>query len=255
MKKKVDLENYFTPRQAAEHFNLSLSTVKNYIYAGKLKTLKTPGGHHRIRKSELLSTLGDTVMSKEDKHGLSLMMKLCSAMLALFRTLGPAGKSFMLHAQKVSELSMEIARAMAMSESDIRRIEMAGLIHDIGYMGIERRIISRSGMLTPQEYELVKPHPSLGKEMLDSIEELKDIADIVGEHHERMDGRGYPKRLMGSRIQKGARIISIAEAYDAMTSPYSYKDPISKDMAIAELMQHRGTQFDGDIVELFTKII
>jgi len=255
MKKKIDLENYFTPRQAAEHFNLSLSTVKNYIYAGRLKTLKTPGGHHRIRKSELLSTLGDSVMSKEDTHGLSLMMKLCSAMLGLFRTLGPAGRPLMLHAQKVSELSIEIARAMAMSESDIKCIEIAGLVHDIGLMGIERRMLLKSGILTPQEYESIKYHPTTGKEMLDSVEELKDIADIVAEHHERMDGTGYPKGLSGSKIQKATRIISIAEAYDAMISPYSYKGPISKDMAIAELMQHKDTQFDGHIVELFTKII
>jgi len=257
MKRKTDLEIYFTPKQAAEHFNLSLSTVKNYIYAGKLRTLKTPGGHHRIRKSELLATLGDITLSEgdENRYNLLLKLKLCTAMLTVFKTMGSAGNSLTLHSQNVSRLSSDIARAMDMTDADIKRIEMAGLVHDIGHMAVERRILFKSDHLTPSEYDSLKNHPAAGEKMLNSIKELKEIADIIVQHHERVDGGGYPKGLKEEDILKAARIISVTEAYDSMVSAHSYKNPISKEIAISELLQHSGTQFDGDIVEVFTKII
>jgi excisionase family DNA binding protein/putative nucleotidyltransferase with HDIG domain len=256
MKKKFDEEIYFTPKQAAEYFNLSLSTVKNYIYAGKLKTLKTPGGHHRIRKGELLATLGDIFISEENKNRDDLfLIKICTGMLSVFKALGPIGNSLTLHSQNVSILSSDIAKVLAMAGVDIKRIEIAGLVHDIGLIAVEKQILFKSDILTSQEYKLLKNHPLAGEEILSSIKELKDIVDIVGQHHERLDGNGYPKGLKDKEILKAARIISIAEAYDSMTSAYSYKRPISKDEAITELMLCRGIQFDGEIVEVFTKII
>lgn len=255
MRKRIDGEVYFTPKQAAEHFNLSLSTIKNYIYAGKLKTLKTPGGHHRIRKTELLSTLGDLSVHKEEIDNISLMESLCATVLSVFKALGPIGNSLTMHARRVAGMSLNLARAMDMSGPEVKHIEMAGLVHDIGLIGIERRILSKSGILTPQEYESIKDHPLKGEEMLSSISQLKDIVGMVAQHHERIDGSGYPRGLKSERIKRGARIISIAEAYDSMVSPYSYKQPVSKDMAIAELIQKKESQFDGDIVELFVKMI
>jgi len=255
MKETLDREIYFTPKQAAEYFNLSLSTIKNYIYAGKLKTLKTPGGHHRIRRRELLATLGDMSLCKEDADSLSLMKDLCATVLSAFKALGPIGNSLTMHARKVAAMSFKLAMAMDIDEPESRHIEMAALVHDIGLIGIEKRILSKAGVLTPKEYESVKAHPAKGQEMLVSINQLRDIVDIVAQHHERIDGSGYPKGLNRERIKKGARIISIAEAYDSMVSPYSYKRPVPRNMAIAELMQQKDAQFDGDIVELFIDTI
>ena len=255
MKNKFDQEIYFTPKQAAEHVNLSLSTIKNYIYAGKLRTLRTPGGHHRIRRSELLSILGDISADNMNTQDSSLIDTLCISILGVFKTFGPTGESSILHAQEVSRLSSEIARDMNMSDSDIKRIEIAGLLHDIGHIGIDKYIIFKQGKLTSQEYELIKKHPALGAKMLSSIKELKDIAVIVAQHHERVDGRGYPKGLDIRNIQKGARIISVAEAYNSMVSSYYYKTPVAKEIAINEIIQKRGVQFDSDIVEHFVKIV
>jgi excisionase family DNA binding protein/putative nucleotidyltransferase with HDIG domain len=256
MNKKIETEVYLTPRQAAEHFNLSLSTIKNYIYAGKLKTLKTPGGHHRISKNELLATLGHkNVSTAEEVDIFSLKLTLCNAMLAVFRILGSAGSHLALHAHNVSELSSELARKMSMNDSEVRLIEIAGLMHDIGHIGIERHVLLKSSPLTSDEYESVKNHPSIGEDVLRSIKELRDTADIVAQHHERMDGRGYPNGLDGEKIRKEARIIAIAEAYDAMVSPRSYREHVSKEEALAELLQNKGAQFDTEIVEIFTKII
>ena len=255
MKNNFNQEVYFTPKQAAEHVNLSLSTIKNYIYAGKLRTLRTPGGHHRIRRSELLSILGDISIDNINTHDASLIDTLCISILGVFKTFGPAGESSIIHAQEVSRLSSEVARDMNMSDSDIKRIEIAGLLHDIGHIGIDKYIIFKQGNLNHQEYELIKKHPTLGAKMLSSIKELKDIAVIVAQHHEKVNGKGYPKGLDRRNIQKGARIISIAETYDSMVSSHSYKTPVSKEIAINEIIQKRGTQFDSDIVEHFVKIV
>jgi len=255
MEKRIDEEIYFTPKQAADHFNLSLSTIKNYIYASKLKTLRTPGGHHRIRKSELLSTLGDLPAGIENINETSLKDTLCAAMLTVFKAFGPLGNSLTIHARNVSGLSVRIAKAMDMSSLDIKRIEISALLHDIGLTGIERLILLKPSPLTPQEYESVKRHPWIGKEMLVSVKELNGVSDIVAQHHEMVDGTGYPKGLGKEKIHKGARIISVAEAYDSMVSAHSYKKPMSKDMAISELAQQKGAQFDKDVVDVFTRII
>ncbi|MBU1148431.1 MAG: HD domain-containing protein [Candidatus Omnitrophica bacterium] len=252
MKKKFEGDIYFTPKQAAEYFNLSLSTIKNYIYAGKLRTLKTPGGHHRISKAELFATL-DRRVSPEDM--LSSAVFLSNITMALFNAIGPAGRALSRHVQNVSELCSQIAKKLGLSDPDLNRIKIAGLVHDIGHIGIDKRILLKSGPLSAQEYESIKKHPALGYQTLSSIKELSGVADLVIQHHERIDGSGYPKGLKGNDIHVGSRIIAIAEAYDSMVSEHSYKRPISKDMAITELMQHRGTQFDGDIVDTFVKLI
>jgi len=246
MKKEFNGEIYFTPKQAARHFNLSLSTIKNYIYAGKLKTLKTPGGHHRIRRSELLVTLGD---GNADREAI-----LCDAMLSVFKTLGTAGNFLTMHARKVAELSSQIARAMAISKSDVQRIEMAGLVHDIGHIGLEKRMLLKQGLLTAEEYKAIRKHPVIGKEILNSVKGLRVFSDTVFQHHERIDGEGYPKGLQGRDIEKAARIISVTEAYDSMVSAYSYKTSIAKEEAFKELLKNKNSQFDSEVVDLFIEL-
>ncbi|HAZ09632.1 MAG TPA: hypothetical protein DCY56_00790 [Candidatus Omnitrophica bacterium] len=256
MKKDLDTEVYFTPREAAKHLNLSLSAIKNYIYANKLKTLKTPGGHHRISKSELLAAMGEEGSIPVKIEGPFALMEIyCMALVNVFKLLGLPGNSFIIHSKRVSEISYKLSKALGLTDEDIIYAKTAGLVHDIGHMAIDRRILLKSESLTAQEYELMKLHPSKGEELLNSIKELKEIADIVSQHHERIDGAGYPMGLKGKDIKKAARIISIAEAYDSMVSEYSYKKPISKDMAIDELIKCRGSQFDEDVVESFIKIL
>ena len=256
MKEKLETEIYFTPREAARHLNLSLSAIKNYIYANKLKTLKTPGGHHRISKSELLSAMGEEGGLSVKAGGASPSMETyCMALLNVFKLWGLPGNPFIIHSKRVSDISCKLSKALGLTDEDTLYARMAGLVHDIGHVAIDRRILLKPEALTTQEYDLIKSHPSKGGELLNSIKELKEIADIVSQHHERMDGAGYPEGLSEKGITKIARIISIAEAYDSMVSEYSYKSPVSKDMAMTELMQHRGSQFDGDIAEVFVKII
>jgi len=257
MVEKTDKEVYFTPKQAAECFNLSLSTIKNYIYAGKLNTLITPGGHHRISKAELLSVLEAkvNVAPVSETSDMRFAQVSCNALLNVFKTLGEPGSLFIIHGKRVLKIAYDLSKALSLSAKESRYIEMAALVHDIGNIGIDKRIMLKTGLLTSQEYEVIKKHPEIGKELLNSMNQMQEIADMVSQHHERMDGKGYPEGLTGSVITKGARIISIAEAYDSMVSEYSYKAPVSKDMAIAELIKHKGAQFDADMVEIFVKTI
>lgn len=254
MVEKLEANIYFTPREAARHLNLSLSAIKNYIYANKLKTLKTPGGHHRISKDELLAAMGEkNNLSVKMEDSSVYMETYCMALLNAFKLLGSIGNSFIIHSKRVSEISYNLSKALALTKEEVIYVKMAGLVHDIGHMAIDKSILVKIEPLTPYEYELVKIHPVKGEELLNSIKELREIANIVAQHHERIDGAGYPKGLTEKDIKKTACIISIAEAYDSMVSEYSYKKAISKDMAMAELMERRGTQFDGDIVEVFIK--
>ncbi len=256
MKERLETDVYFTPREAAKHLNLSLSAIKNYIYANKLKTLKTPGGHHRISKIELLAAMGESgVFSVDTEDHSKDMEAYCMALMNVYKLLGEPGDFFIGHSLRVSEASYKLSKALGLNRKDTLQAKMAGLVHDIGHMAVDRRILLKPGALTAQEYESIKLHPAKGEELLNSIKELKEIADIVGQHHERIDGTGYPRGLKGKDIKKTAKIISIAEAYDSMVSDHFYRKPVSKETAISEIMEEKGMQFDPELADIFVKII
>jgi len=253
--KKFESGIYFTPKQAADYFNLSLSAVKNYIYAGKIRTLKTPGGHHRISKAAILTALGEPLSNTEKNMRDSLRYNLCRAILRLFNTFGNQASYFISHSQNVSRLAGITAKAMNMPASDISMVEMAGLVHDIGLVGVERHIVLKGGIITLEEYGSIKMHCIAGSKMLSSINELVDISNIVMQHHERPDGAGYPNGLSSAKIKEYSKIISVAEAYDTMIAKSFYKTSYSKEKAIEELVENSSRQFDEETVKVFIKAI
>jgi HD-GYP domain-containing protein (c-di-GMP phosphodiesterase class II) len=133
----------------------------------------------------------------------------------------------------------------------INKISVAGSLHDIGKIGISETILNKEGKLDNIEWGIMKLHPVKSAEILETTEEYKDIAEVVAAHHERWDGTGYPNGLRGEGIPKMARIIAVADAYDAMVEIRSYRAPVSKEDAIAELVKCSGTQFDPHIVDVF----
>jgi putative nucleotidyltransferase with HDIG domain len=182
----------------------------------------------------------------------SLQVGLLSAML---RTLDLRDRMTARHSAAVARYAREIAVAAGLSEAEQELAHTAGLLHDIGKFVFPDSILKGNSRLTDDEYEIVKMHPFHGAQVLAQIEGYGPVANIVLAHHERIDGTGYPNGMPGDQIPVIARIISVADTYDVMTSRDSYRKPVTSQTAIAELRRVSGTQLDGAIVEIFVKIL
>jgi diguanylate cyclase (GGDEF)-like protein/PAS domain S-box-containing protein len=155
------------------------------------------------------------------------------------------------HSNRVSSFCQSIATEMKMNKDAVNQMKIAGLIHDIGKIGVNESILNKPGSLTIDEKSDIEKHPEIGWRLLSSTNEFSELAQFVLNHHERWDGCGYPNGLKGEEIQIEARIIAVADAYDAMTSERSYRKALSKKESIKELMKCSGTQFDPGIVHVF----
>ena len=153
------------------------------------------------------------------------------------------------HSKRVAEYSREVAGRMGMSEDDCQTVYFAGLLHDIGKIGIPNRILDKQQKLTDEEYDVIKRHCSLGSEILKSMSAVPELAQVARWHHERYDGSGYPDGLKGEEIPIFARIISVCDAYDAMSSERSYRKPLLREEIIGQLVKYRGIQFDPKVVD------
>ena len=159
----------------------------------------------------------------------------------------------MSHSKRVSEICNAIASNMEFNQESINQIRIAGLMHDIGKMGIDEKILNKCNGLNNDEWKEIKRHPEIGYRILSSVNEFSDMASYILEHHERWDGNGYPRSLKGEEISLQARIIAIADAFDAMTSVRTYSNPLSKEEAISEVLRCSGTQFDPYIAKVFVE--
>jgi len=158
------------------------------------------------------------------------------------------------HSMRVSRICEEISVKMQLEKQEVNKIRMAGLVHDIGKIGIDEKILNKNGKLDSDERNEIKKHAEAGWRILSSSNEFAELAQCVLHHHERWDGNGYPNKLKGEEIPIEARIIAVADSYDAMTSERSYKAATSHEEAIKEILCCSGTQFDPAIVEVFIKM-
>ncbi|MDD3168050.1 MAG: diguanylate cyclase [Eubacteriales bacterium] len=155
------------------------------------------------------------------------------------------------HCERVSALCESIGTAMCLSQGEVAELKTAGLLHDIGKIGIDENMLNKSGDLSKVEWEDMKRHPEIGYHILSSVNEFAAIAEYVLCHHERVDGKGYPRNLMEPEIPRQSKIISIADAYDAMTSERTYKRVMTKAEAVEEIRKNIGCQFDSEIATVF----
>ena len=153
------------------------------------------------------------------------------------------------HSERVSALSVAIGHELALDADAMETLRLGALLHDVGKIGVPDEVLRKPGALTAAEFDAIKAHPSAGARILRSIPFLAPHIPIVELHHERMDGRGYPYGLMGDSIPPAARIVHVADAFDAMTSARAYRPGRLPGEAIAELRRCAGTDFDGEAVE------
>ena len=157
----------------------------------------------------------------------------------------------MLHSKRVGAISSAIAKELGLKEDIVKNLGLAGLMHDIGKIGINESILNKDGKLTDCEWKDIQKHPEIGYRILNSVNEFSDIANYILEHHERWDGKGYPRGLKAKEISICGRIIAIADAYDAMTNNRAYRVRMNKEEALIEIRRCSGSQFDPEIVKVF----
>ena len=214
------------------------------LFVNVLRTAKEIRGMEiRRQKAEL-----NRRNRQMEKMSLQMMQTLCT-------TIEAKDEYTRGHSHRVAEYAGLIAKALGWSPDEIINLKHAAHLHDIGKIGIPDTILNKPTRLTAEEYAVIKEHPVIGSEILKNITIVKHAATVARHHHERYDGTGYPDGLAGEAIPLTARIVAVADSYDAMSSRRIYRNALSKDVIIEEIEKNKGTQFDPDIAEVFLKLL
>jgi len=158
------------------------------------------------------------------------------------------------HSERVAMLARQLALAQGMTEAEAQTVHVAGLMHDVGKIGVPEHVLGKAGRLTDSEFDLIKQHPVIGHRILKDIPQLQKVLDGVLYHHERYDGRGYPQGLAGNRIPMLGRLLAVCDTFDAMSSNRSYRHALPRAQVMAELRRSAGTQLDPRFVEAFGRM-
>ncbi|MBL7069573.1 MAG: HD-GYP domain-containing protein [Candidatus Omnitrophica bacterium] len=202
-----------------------------------------------IRSMELLKTENHTLSDNLKKTRFQLLRLLTK----IVEEIDPHTKG---HSIKVYRYVIKIAKRLQLSQRQISTIGNAALLHDVGKIAIDRNILNKKGKLTPQEFAVIRNHPTVGVDIISQIEYLKSSCPHVLYHHARFEGGGYPRhKFKGEEIPIGARIIAVADSYDAMTSDRPYRKAYAKECAIEELKLRSGRMYDPQIVDIFIEML
>jgi PAS domain S-box-containing protein/putative nucleotidyltransferase with HDIG domain len=268
--KATSLKDRYTPQAYAEHQDRKEQRLQGASPSGYEISIVRKNGEIRVlqvlRKEVLWSGgkhyqalyLDITARKAAEKQVQETLQRLNVAMTSTIQVLGltveardpyTAG-----HQQKVTTLLDAIAREMGLSPTRVEGLHMAGLVHDIGKISIPAEILSKPTKLTPGEYALVKTHAQRGYEILKDVEFPWPLAEIVYQHHERMDGSGYPRGLKGDEILLEARILSVSDTMEAMVSHRPYRPALGPKAALAEIKEGKGSRYDANVVEACLKL-
>lgn len=173
----------------------------------------------------------------------------------LLNTVGAKDNYTASHSKRVCTYALKFADYLELSNKDKELLNLAGLFHDIGKIGIPDSILTKPGKLTDEEYDIIKYHPTIGANILSVADLFKDVTEIINCHHERIDGKGYPNGISGDNIPYLAKLLSICDSFDAITTKRSYKEICSIDFALEELDRVKGTQLDKELTEKFIELI
>ena len=211
-----------------------------------------PGSYFTVGQRKMMDILGSRSAAAIDNAELygGLKQSFRQTIQALARALEAMDTYTAGHSDRVTLYARIVAKQLHVSEEDLEVITQAAMLHDIGKLGCHTNL-NKPGKLTEEEYEIFKQHPTYGKEILDPIEFLNNVIPGVEYHHERWDGKGYPAGLKETEIPLVARILSVSDAYDAMTSDRAYRKALLHENAVAEIRKFSGTQFDPTAAEAF----
>lgn len=204
-----------------------------------------------LENKEYQLYLEDKVRKQTEKIRKSFLNSITSLVFAL----EARDKYTSGHSKRVSKMALALSQSLGMAPVQTEKIKLAGLLHDVGKIGIRESVLLKQSRLTDEEYSHISAHSVIGERILRPIIDDEEILRIIRHHHERYDGKGYPDELTGHQIPQGARILSVADTYDAMTSDRPYRKALSPRMALDELERQINTQFDSVVVEAFHKII
>ena len=224
-------------------------------YAKIYRYIKKP-----FEPSELLLTVANTLeylQLKLDNANLINDLKelFAGTIKAIIEAMDAKDAFTMGRSRRVTFYSLKIAKALNLPEDTVNKIELAAMLHDIGMIGVSDDIIYKVEKLNDKEWEEIRNHVKHGVRILEDIKQLRDVVELIKYHHEFYNGSGYPAGLQGEAIPLGSRIISIADAYDAMVSSRAYRQPRSPEQALEILHNMRGIQFDPYLVEVFDDVI
>ena len=185
------------------------------------------------------------------KRTIQLVQQTIAALEKMADVLDLRDRSTADHSRRVSEYAVAIARRMRLPADEVETIRLAARVHDLGKIGVPDHVLLKDGGLTDEEWEQMKSHVQIGYEILSQFPEYSRGKDLVLSHHERFDGRGYPRGIAGHRVALGAQVIAVADAFDSMTSDRIYRKAMSIEAAVAELLSGKGIQWNPDVVDAF----
>jgi len=219
------------------------------LFLGKI----APDAAFSIGDKRLVTVVADMMAIKITNAELFQHLNnfLLNLMKSFMKTIEEKDRYTHGHSERVNACALKIGRVLELNEDELTQLNFVSILHDIGKIGVSEKILNKPGKLTDDEFEQIKKHPGKGFTMLEPIQQLKGLLPAILHHHERVDGKGYPEGLSGNDIPLFARIIAVADTYDAMMSDRAYRKAKGLDAVIQELLDVRGTQLDPEITNLF----
>lgn len=228
-------------------------TINNEIFGGLVFANKTDGSGFNEEDIAIATTFAKKVSLRIENNALYEVFynNLVSTLKSLVMSIEARDSYTKQHSERVTHYALQIANVMKLSEEDIDVIKFGGYLHDIGKIGVKDTVLLKPGKLTDEEFEEIKQHSVIGDNILKPIKFFPKERDMIRHHHERYDGKGYPDGLAGKDIPLTARILAVADTYDAMTSTRPYRKALDHSVAIEELIRCSGKQFDPEVVFAF----
>ncbi|MDF1527065.1 MAG: HD domain-containing protein [bacterium] len=229
------------------------------ILAGKAMSLATGNFGERVditSRNELgqLAQSFNHMAAQLERHDQNLREMFIDTTKALAAAIDAKDPYTRGHSQRVAQISLELAKEMGQSPSEQQKVNIAALLHDVGKIGIEDHILKKPSQLTDEEYGVIKQHPRWGAMIMGHITQLKDVVPAIQHHHERLDGSGYPEGLAGEQIPLLARIIAVADTFDAMTTDRLYQKAMEPQFVVSKLHEWKGSRYDPRVVDAMTRI-